>query len=216
MPEILYNDDCLAVVIKPAGISSQDDGSPASMPALLRDAFGYSFLPVHRLDRDVSGVMVYAKTQAAARELSTQASDGRMKKEYLAVTLGIPETKSGICEDLLFHDSSKNKSFVVKRMRRGVRRASLEYEVMDENAEHFPPLALLKIRLHTGRTHQIRVQFSSRKTPVLGDRRYGGGNACPIALFSHSLGFFHPETGEFVSFSSEASDVFPWNMFGRA
>ena len=213
MPEIIYNDDFIAVTVKPAGVSSQEDGTGFSMPALLRSTLGCDILPVHRLDRDVSGVMVYAKTKAAARELSAQVSDGRMEKEYLAVTMGVPEAASGVYKDLLFHDSSKNKSYVVKRMRRGVRRASLEYEVMAENAEHSPPLALVKIRLHTGRTHQIRVQFSSRKTPVLGDRRYGGGSACPVALFSRSLGFFHPATGEYIVFSSEPPAVFPWNTF---
>ena len=215
MPEILYNDDSVVVAVKPAGVSSQEDGTSLSMPALLRSQLKYDYIAaVHRLDKDVSGIMVYANTQASARELSAQASDGRMKKEYLAVTLGIPETREGIYEDLLFHDSTKNKSYVVKKSRRGVRRASLEYEVIAEKTDHSPPLALIKIRLHTGRTHQIRVQFSSRKTPILGDRRYGGGNACSVALFSHALGFLHPETGEFLAFSSPAPDDFPWNIFG--
>ena len=212
MPEILFSDNSIVVCIKPAKISSQEDGTENSMPALLRAAENCDFIAaVHRLDKDVSGVMVYAKTRQAAAELSRQASEGEMKKEYLAVIRGVPEAGSGVYEDLLFHDSSKNKSYTVKRMRRGVRKASLEYEVLNKNEA--ASLSLVKILLHTGRTHQIRVQFSSRGTPLMGDRKYGGGGECGIALFARSLGFNHPVTGEEMVFSAKTPNTYPWDLF---
>ncbi len=170
---------------------------------------GAQAYPVHRLDRETAGIMVYAKNSKAAAMLSKQAEQNQIKKRYYAVVKGAPEEKSGVLKDLLFRDKQKNKTFVVKRERKGVREASLEYEVMGENGG----LSLLNILLHTGRTHQIRVQFSSRKMPLFGDGRYGGGSG-NLALFAHTLEFVHPVTNEKLTFSAKPdTDSDPWNKF---
>ena len=165
--------------------------------------------PVHRLDRETSGIMVYAKTSFAAAALSKQAEQNKIKKRYYSVIQGCPSEKSGVLKDLLFRDKQKNKTYVVSRMRKGVRDASLEYSVIGENRG----LSLLDILLHTGRTHQIRVQFASRKMPLVGDGRYGGGSG-KLALFAHTLEFTHPKNGENLSFSAKPDfEEFPWNEF---
>ncbi|MCQ2480386.1 MAG: RluA family pseudouridine synthase, partial [Clostridia bacterium] len=169
---ILFEDKHLIFAVKPKGVLSQS-GEGENMIDLLSEGRGEIF-PIHRLDKSVSGVMVFAKTKAAAGKLSAMVQNNEIKKEYLAVVCGKPQEESAVLEDLLFKDSSKNKSFVVKRMRKGVKKASLEYETMGTVIDEGKELSLLKILLHTGRTHQIRVQFSSRKLPLLGDGRYGG------------------------------------------
>ena len=141
--------------------------------------------------------MVYAKTKFAAAELSKQAGDRSMEKTYFAVIHGVPSEKSGILEDLLFFDKMKNKSFTVKKERKGVKKALLSYRVVKEKND----LALVEVKLMTGRTHQIRVQFASRKMPLLGDRRYGAKDESRIiALWSEEISFIHPATGERMSF----------------
>jgi len=150
------------VVVKPVGLESQ-----AQVPAELAEQIGGTFYPVHRLDMNVGGVMVYARSKAAAAALSKVIQDGSMIKEYVAMVHGTPP-ESGDWEDLLFKDSSKNKVFVVKRMRSGVKKARLEYRRFSEGKT-----SLVHIRLHTGRSHQIRVQFASRKYPLVGDHKYG-------------------------------------------
>ena len=134
------------------------------------------------------------------------------KKTYLAVVDGIIEEKQGVYKDLLFKDSSKNRSYVVNRMRKGVKEASLEYVVLNENNNK----SLVKVTLHTGRTHQIRVQFSSRKTPLCGDIKYGSKDReSDIALFSHSISFCHPVTEEILTFTDlPEKENYPWNLFG--
>ena len=212
--EILYSDNSIVVCVTPAGVSSQDDGKPSCMVRqLMESQHTSSIFPVHRLDRDVSGVMVYGKTSAAAASLSRQIQNGTFKKEYIAVVKGIPSPLEGELRDLLFHDSSKNKSFVVKRPRKGVRDASLAYNTLDTTPWEAGSLSLIHVLLHTGRTHQIRVQFASRKMPILGDRKYGGGDMCPIALMSEIITFSHPETGEILFFHAPKPDFFPWNKF---
>ena len=140
--------------------------------------------------------------------------NNEIKKEYLAVVCGKPEKESDVLQDLLFKDSTKNKSFVVKRMRKGVKKASLEYKTLGSVNDEKNTLSLLKILLHTGRTHQIRVQFSSRKLPLLGDARYGGKSPlCDIALWSHSLTLTHPFTGEELHFEFQPPEEYPWNIF---
>ncbi len=212
--KILFEDKFLAVCLKPAGILSQS-GEGKNMISLLNEHFEQSgenaqAFPVHRLDRETAGVMVYAKTAKAAAVLSKQAEQNQIKKRYYAVVKGVPEEKNGVLKDLLFRDKQKNKTYVVKRDRKGVREASLEYEVVGEN-EGF---SLLDILLHTGRTHQIRVQFSSRKMPLYGDGRYGGGSG-NLALFAHTLEFGHPVSGERLSFSLKPDiGSEPWNKFG--
>lgn len=182
---ILYQDQNIVVCLKPSGVLSQagKDGQE-SMLLLLSTQLGGEFYPVHRLDKEVGGVMVYARNQKAAGSLSRQIQLGDMKKEYLAVVCGCPESEQGVYEDLLLHDMKRNKSFVVDRQRKGVKKARLSYAVLDQQEEK----TLVQVRLFTGRTHQIRVQFSSRKMPLLGDGRYGGGSG-KIRLWSCRLSF---------------------------
>lgn len=209
VPEILYKDKSLAVAVKPAGVLSESPG----MPELLCDSLGGSFYCVHRLDAAVGGVMVYARTGQAAAKLSDAMARKRFTKEYLAVVQGRPEQDRAVLRDLLFHDKSVNKTYVVDRMRRGVKEAELEYTVMCSKGE----LSLLRIRLHTGRSHQIRVQLASRALPLLGDARYGsrfrdGG----IALWSERLCFPHPFTGKTMDFSAAPPKNFPWTEFSAS
>ena len=205
--EILFEDAAVAVCLKPAGVVSQSTAGGEDMIAILNVHFAENgekaqAYPVHRLDRETAGIMVYAKTR--------QAEQNKIKKRYYAVVNGSPSEKSGVFRDLLFRDKKKNKTYVVKRMRKGVREASLEYEAIEENGE----LSLIDVLLHTGRTHQIRVQFASRKMPLFGDGKYGGGSG-RLALFARSLEFAHPVSGELLSFSALPElSVSPWNGFG--
>ena len=177
--EILYSDKDMAVCIKPVGSDSE-----TGVPAALRETLGGDFFCVHRLDRNVGGVMVYARHKAAAARLSTLIQQGDMVKEYVALVRGTPP-ESGDWEDLLFKDSSKNKVFVVKRERKGVKRARLEFRRLRAGE-----VSLVRIRLHTGRSHQIRVQFASRSFPLLGDHKYGARDErTEPALFSCCLRF---------------------------
>ncbi len=136
--------------------------------------------------------MVYAKTKFAAAGLSKQVSEKAMTKKYYAIVKACEGYNGGIMEDLLYFDKGKNKAFAVKRERRGVKKAVLEYRLLKWVGEQ----ALYDITLLTGRTHQVRVQFASRGMPLLGDRRYGGEDADVIALWAYSLSFTHPVTGE--------------------
>ncbi len=209
----LYEDDCIVVCVKPAGLLSQA-GDSQSMISLLNDYFAETeqnaqAYSVHRLDKETGGVMVFAKNAKSAAFLSAEVQNHRMKKRYFAVIKGVPEEKSGTFTDLLFRDKQKNKTFVVKRMRKGVREAVLNYEALAEKNG----LTLVSVTLGTGRTHQIRVQFSSRGMPLVGDGRYGGG-AGQLALFAYGLEFCHPKTGERMTFSALPDlSEFPWNEF---
>jgi len=188
--EILYQDKDLVVIVKPAYLESQ-----AAVPAELERQLGGTFYTVHRLDLNVGGVMVYARTKQAAAALSKAIQEGAMVKEYVAMVHGAPP-ESGDWEDLLFKDSSKNKVFVVKRMRGGVKKARLEYSRMTEGET-----SLVHIRLHTGRSHQIRVQFASRKYPLVGDHKYGSKDeASAPMLFSCRITF--PWKGKSLSFEA--------------
>ena len=163
MIAILYEDRHLVVCVKPAGVLSQDAGEN-SLPGLLRAQLGTDYVGVvHRLDREVGGVMVYAKTPGAAAALSRSVQERTLEKTYLAVLRGIPEASTGTLEDLLFHDQNRNKTYVVDRVRKGVRDARLDYKVLETAGER----TLVRIRLHSGRTHQIRVQFASRRLPLV-------------------------------------------------
>ena len=190
MIKILFEDESILVCIKPAGTLSEDSLSDKSLPNIIRQQSGLdSLYTVHRLDREVCGVMLFAKTPCVAKKLSEDVAQRKLKKEYLAIVNGTPTEVSGTLVDLLFKDSSKNKSYVVKRERRGVKKASLYYETISSKEG----TSLIKIDLHTGRTHQIRVQFSSRGHSILGDGKYGSPrreNA--IALCSHKISFVHP------------------------
>ena len=177
--EILYSDRELAVCIKPVGLDSESD-----VPGELAKALGGEIFTLHRLDKNVGGVMVYARTKAAAAALSRAIQEGQFVKEYVAMVHGTPP-ETGDWEDLLWKDSRKNKVFVVNRQRAGVKPARLEFRRLSAGAE-----SLVRIRLHTGRSHQIRVQFSSRGYPLVGDHKYGSRseNKDPM-LFSCALTF---------------------------
>lgn len=209
--EILFEDADILVINKPVGILSENSqkGEKGILTYLQNDNRKDLHL-LHRLDREVGGVMVFAKNKKSASALSTDIADGKFYKSYLAVTDGVPESDEGIYKDLLFKDSKKNRSFVVNRMRKGVREASLEYVVLKKSEKN----ALVRVLLHTGRTHQIRVQFSSRKTPLTGDGRYGSKvRDCGIALHSHSIKFIHPTTNKEVEFISTPDyEKYPWNL----
>lgn len=198
--EILFKDQHIVVCIKPSGVLSASDISGSkNMTDMLKDEVGVAQVyPIHRLDREVSGVMVYALSKSAADKLSADCSEkDRFKKVYYAVCSGTPTEQRGVFEDLLFKDTKRSKSFVVDKMRKGVKTAKLEYEVL----ESLEDKCLVKISLITGRTHQIRVQFASRKMPLIGDRKYGGEKSEKgLALRSVTLTFYHPVTKERLSF----------------
>ena len=197
--EILYNDKDMSVVVKEPSLLSQADPTGNNIIAKLNEYYaesgeGCEAFPIHRLDKGVGGVMVFAKHQKAAAKLSTAVAERALDKEYLAVVLGVPAESEGVYKDLLFKDSSKNRSCVVIRKRAGVREASLEYRVIDSAEYNGEAVSLVLIKLHTGRTHQIRVQFSSRKTPLYADRKYGGRGVGDIGLWSYRLTLNHPST----------------------
>ena len=203
--EILYEDSAITVAVKPPNLLSEQTPDGKGFADLLasRNPRGYVGV-IHRLDRGVGGVMVYARTPQAAARLSAAVQAHEMKKEYLAVVHGIPADERGEWRDLLFHDRTKNKTFTVDRTRRGVKEAILSYEVLRSFVhDEFGQLSLVRVALQTGRTHQIRVQFSSRGYPLLGDGKYGARDRCPIALFSHTLSFPHPINGKRMTFSKD-------------
>ncbi len=212
--EVIFEDNDILVIKKLVGVLSEDSqkGEKGILSYLENDNRKTLHL-LHRLDREVGGVMVVAKNKKSASFLSTEIANGGFKKEYLAVTDGIPEEDKAVYVDLLFKDSKKNRSYVVKRERKGVKKASLEFETVGKNDEK----ALVRILLHTGRTHQIRVQFSSRKTPLTGDGHYGSTDRnCKIALHSHRIIFLHPKTKSEVTFKSLPDLAeYPWNLFGE-
>jgi len=187
--ELLYSDKQIAVCVKPVGLDSETD-----VPAALAASIGSQIYPVHRLDKNVGGVMVYARTRQAAAALSKAIQEGQMVKEYLALVHGTPPS-SGDWEDLLWKDSKQNKVYPVKRMRAGVKKARLEFTRLSAGQT-----SLVRIRLHTGRSHQIRVQFSSRGYPLVGDHKYGARDSSPAPmLFSCKLTF--PLQGQIKSFT---------------
>ena len=185
--DILFEDEHIAVIVKPEGLLSQNDESgDESVVSLLEKRLPYVGV-VHRLDRGVSGVMVYAKNKDAAAKLSGIVGDKDVfSKTYLVICHGKPVDDCGEMHDLLFKDRHLNKSYTVERKRKGVKDASLEYTLISYNAEY--DLSLVKVKLHTGRTHQIRVQFASRKIPLACDKKYGAkDNFKSIGLFSSNL-----------------------------
>lgn len=205
--ELVYVDDAIVVCIKPSGVRSTDE--PGGVPELVRQELGEekgSVRTVHRLDQVVSGLMVLARTEAAASELSRQIRDDEFDKEYLAVVHGAPE-KEGTLRDLLYRDKARRMTMVTAEMAKGVQEAVLDYQVISRGED----MSKVRIQLHTGRTHQIRVQFSSRGYPLVGERKYSLlEDGCTIALWSHRLGFRHPVTGEQMEFTKEPPETYPW------
>ena len=220
MPDVtvLYEDAHLVVAVKPVGVLSEDSDSGASMPALLRAryaALGQNdyIATVHRLDKVVGGVMVFSRRREVTGRLTEAVREHRVTKEYLAVLRGHPAEPEATLTDFLFRDAAHNKSYVVKRMRKGVREATLDYRELSRTEA----LSLVRIRLHTGRTHQIRVQFSSRGLPLLGDIRYGSKDpGCTAALWSYHLAFTHPVTGKPVDVTCPPPAAYPWDLFPDA
>lgn len=218
MIEILYEDKHIAVFVKPVGVlSAPTESESESVFSLLSEQCGRKELYlVHRLDRNVGGVMLMAKTKAAAGKFSALVAERSFGKEYLAIVHGKPNDDCGIYRDLLFKDSSSNKTFVTDRMRKGVKEASLEYRLLKSVNSEDGVLSLVRIKLHTGRTHQIRAQFSSRQMPLFGDGKYGSHTNCGfIGLFSARLCFEHPFRckKEIDIRSLPQTSNYPWNLF---
>ncbi len=207
--KIIFEDNYIIVCIKPIGILSQADKSgKESMISLLESHTGGSIYPLHRLDREVGGIMVYAKTQIAAAILSKDIAERTFKKEYIALVHSVPQESNGEMQDLLFKDSSKNKVFIVKKERKGVKKASLEYELLNTKDFENEQYSAVRILLHTGRTHQIRVQFASRKMSLAGDCKYGARDSFKeIGLWSYRLSFRHPKTKEALIFKAEPENI---------
>lgn len=198
MIKIYYNDNDIVVCEKIYGVSSQKSGGD-NMVDMLSCQLGSEIFPVHRLDTTTTGLMIFAKNSKSAAALSSSISKGDFCKEYLAICHGRVD-KTGEMRDFLFHDRVKNKSFTVDSKRKGSKEAILQYELASFNEEKC--LSLVKIRLLTGRTHQIRVQLASRGHPLYGDGKYGAKDNDRIALHSCSLEFVHPVTHKKMSFNS--------------
>jgi len=206
--ELIYKDADIVVCIKPARILSTDE--PGGVPELVRQALGdekADIRTVHRLDRVVSGVMVLARNPAAASELSRQIRQDEFQKEYRAVVHGTPDPRQGTLRDLLGRDKARKMTFVANAPGKGIQEAVLDYQTLRAVDE----MSKLAIQLHTGRTHQIRVQFASRGMPLVGERKYAViEDPCEIALWSYKVGFRHPKTGKWMEFSMEPPAVYPW------
>lgn len=188
--QLLYSDSQLAVCVKPVGLDSEHQ-----LPQLLQQELGGDIFPIHRLDLNVGGVMVYARTRTAAAALSRSIQEGSFVKEYLAQVHGQPP-QWGDLQDLLWKDSRKNKVFVVRRQRSGVKDARLQYTRLTDG-----PDSLVHIRLYTGRSHQIRVQFASRGYPLVGDHKYGARDSLTAPrLFSCRVQF--PWRGKALCFEA--------------
>ena len=207
--DILFQDNEIIVCVKPAGTLSQSGkNGETDMTKILSGETGTPIYVVHRLDKNVGGVMVFAKTSFSAASLSAQIAKRSFVKEYLAVVHGTPESESATLEDLLFKDAKTNKTFVVDRKRKGVRESKLEYKSVRSVTLDGETVTIIRIRLYTGRSHQIRAQFASRKHPLVGDARYGAKDGLnKPALWSCRLVFTHPKSGEQLEFSNESP---PW------
>lgn len=209
--EILYCDNEIVVCVKPQRVLSTDE--PGGVPDLVRQELGdpnADVRTVHRLDRVVGGLMVLARSAAAASILSEQVRNGSFAKEYCAVVHGAPGESCGTLRDLLVRDKARKMTMVAAEPGKGVQEAILHYQVHAEAQE----MTLVRIQLETGRTHQIRVQFASRGMPLVGERKYSTlEDDCEIALWSCKLGFDHPKTGERMSFSLNPPAVYPWDCF---
>ena len=208
--EILYQDNRIVVAVKPAGILSTDE--PGGMPSLLRQALNTDCIrTVHRLDAQTGGVMVFARSRMAASLLSQQVRERQFSKCYLAAVHGTPQPQSGEMRDLLGRDSVRRVTYVADTPSADTREALLTYETLDTA----DGLSLVRVQLHTGRTHHIRVQFTSRGLPLAGDRKYGipEDSTAPLALWAYRLSFAHPQTGQEVSFTCPPPETEPWTRF---
>ena len=207
--DFIYQDQDIIVCIKPARVLSTDEHG--GMPELIRNALGNpkaDIRTVHRLDRVVSGLMVLARSAQAASELSRQIREDQFQKEYLAVVHGCPDQPCGTLTDLLLRNKQERKTYIVQEPGKGVQEAILNYRVLAQSQN----MSRVRIDLVTGRTHQIRAQFSGRNMPLVGDRKYSLlEDPCEIALWSYRLAFSHPVTGRAMEFCIEPPDIYPWN-----
>ena len=206
---VLFEDAHIIVVLKPPMLVCEATAKKDGLADLLAECTGGYIGTVHRLDRGVGGVMVYAKTPAAAAKLSAAVQARELTKVYLAVVHGKMIPASDEMRDLLFHDRRQNKTFVVERQRAGVKEALLEYDTVEElTTARGEECSLVNVLLHTGRTHQIRVQFASRGHTLIGDGKYGArGDNRPIALFAKRLAFLHPVTHKPMEFEAEWDEL---------
>ena len=208
--ELVYVDDDIVVCVKPSRVLSTDE--PGGVPELVRNALQdpkADVRTVHRLDRVVSGLMVLARSPQAASALSQQIRDNAFEKEYMAVVHGSPDQQEGRLWDLLFRDKARKMTLVATQEGKGVQPAALHYRVL-RRAED---LSRVRIKLETGRTHQIRVQFASRGMPLVGERKYSTiDDDCQIALWSYRLAFTHPTTGSPMEFVMEPPECYPWSI----
>ena len=208
--ELIHIDRDIVVCIKPARVLSTDE--PGGLPDLIRDALGEpnaNIRTVHRLDRVVSGLMVLARTNTSAAELSRQIREGEFQKEYLAVVHGVPKEPKGTLQDLLLRNKAEKKTYVVTQHGKDVQEAILNYELLSQSSR----ISKVRIELVTGRTHQIRAQFSGRGMPLVGDRKYSlFEDDCEIALWSHKIAFNHPYTKQRMEFIQEPPEVYPWTQ----
>lgn len=219
--KILYEDKYLIVCEKPVGVESQKSSSgKTDMPTLLsqyRSERGEDTYigVVHRLDTATGGAMIYSKREDMTGKLSALVQSGDYKKVYLAVVHGEPEEACGEMRDLLYHDKMRNKSFVCDKKRSGVKEAILNYRTLESmETEGGERVSLIEVELITGRTHQIRVQFASRKMPLVGDGKYGSrDNKATCALWSHRVRFTHPVTKKVIECESLPNGGYPWDMF---
>ena len=220
-PIIVYEDNHIIVVLKPQGVPScEDESKDADMLSIIKNYIkvrdekpGNVYLGlVHRLDRPTGGVMVFAKTSKAASRLSEQMKVGDFSKKYYTVLVGSPVKKQQTVTNYLKKNAINNMVYVAEQGVEGAKFAELEYRVVEEKAG----LAFTEVTLHTGRSHQIRVQMSHLGYPVYGDMRYGGANAVKgnLALWATSLSFAHPVTKERLTFKIEPpKDLSPWKIF---
>ncbi len=210
--DILYIDKDILVCVKPHKLLSTDEAG--GLPELLRRQLGdpeADIRTVHRLDRATSGLMVLARNARSASELSRQIREEGIGKEYLAAVRGDCPDR-GSMRDLMYRDKARKMSFVTREPGKGVQEALLDYETLGRKEG----LSLVRVRLHTGRTHQIRCQFASRDLPLVGERKYCvAQDDCPLALFSQALSFKHPMTGETMSFSKQPPEIYPWILWSR-
>lgn len=213
MPNIIYEDEAIIVCIKEAGVATQTKQmGQKDMESILKNYRVSKGEPpyigiVHRLDQPVSGVMVFAKTKESAANLSRQIASKAADKYYYAVTDGVPETRnslkkgSGTLEDYLLRDGRANISRVVSKGTEGAKRAELSYEVLSQNGK----CAIVRIKLQTGRHHQIRVQMANAGYPLAGDRKYNfkenmKSDYGALSLCSYKIAFQHPVTKKKMEF----------------
>jgi len=208
--ELIYQDKDIIICVKPAGVLSTDE--PGGLPELIRQELGdpnANVRTVHRLDRTVSGLMVLARRSKAASELSRQIREGEFQKEYVALIHGSPAEDQGEFRNLLLRNKQERKTYIVTEPGKDVQEAILEYRVLNRAED----LSRVRIQLHTGRTHQIRVQFSGRGWPLVGDKKYSTlEDDCNIALWSYRLAFKHPYSGKPMEFVLEPPESYPWSI----